>query len=77
MAYNEDPYGRKTMTKTPVMDLRSGDKLSLDSGNYIVTIEHIALVRGLEVEIVYRYQRTPQTKTLTLPMYATLDRIED
>lgn len=63
------------MTKTPVMELNVGDKLSLDSGNYIVTIEHIALVRGLEVEIVYRYQRNPQTQKLTLSKFATLNRI--
>lgn len=62
-------------TKTPVMDLRVGDRLGLDSGRYIVTIEHIALLRGAEIEIVYRSGRSLQTHRMTMSRFATLPKV--
>ena len=59
-------------TQTPVMQLKIGDQLALDSGNYIVRIEHLALVRGVEMEIKYRKGRSPSLHTMTVSKYATL-----
>lgn len=63
------------LTETPVMDLRVGDRLGLDSGNYIVTIEHICLVRGVEVEIFYRFKRSFEAHKLTVSKFATLPKV--
>lgn len=62
-------------TQTPVMKLKVGDKLALDSGNYIVTIEHIALVRGVEVAITYRAGRSLSTHIMTVSKYTTLEKV--
>ena len=59
-------------TQTPVMQLKIGDQLALDSGNYIVRIEHLALVRGVEMEIKYRNGRSLSLHTMTVSKYATL-----
>ena len=63
------------LTQTPVMQLKVGDKLALDSGNYIVNIEHLALVRGTELEIKYRAGRSTSLHTLTVSKFATLPTI--
>lgn len=62
-------------TQTPVMQLKVGDKLALDSGNYIVNIEHLALVRGTELEIKYRAGRSASLHTLTVSKFATIPTI--
>ena len=43
-----------TTHKVHVRNLRVGDVILLDSGNYKVRITSIALVRGLEIEFKYR-----------------------
>lgn len=60
-------------TQTPAMNLKVGDKLALDSGNYIVRIEHVALRRGFEIEIKYRNGRSPQLHAMTVSKYTKLN----
>lgn len=62
-------------TETPAMNLRVGDQIALDSGNYIVRIEHIALRRGFEVEIKYRNGRSIQLHAMTVSKYTKLQRV--
>ncbi len=62
-------------TETPAMNLRVGDRIALDSGNYIVKIEHIALRRGFEIVIKYRNGRSIQLHTMTVSKYTKLSKV--
>lgn len=64
------------ITMTPVTKLRVGDKLALDSGNYVVTIEHVALVRGLEVKISYRHGRSVTLQNMTMSKFKSLPKVD-
>lgn len=62
-----------TIVQTTAMNLRVGDTLALDSGNYLVRVEHVALRRGFEIEIKYRNGRSPQLHAMTVSKYTKLN----
>lgn len=73
-----NPYERTimTVTQTPAVDVRVGDELALDSGNYIVRVEFIALVRGTQIEIKYRQGRSLTTHSMIVNKYAKIPVIK-
>lgn len=59
------------IAKIDVKDLRIGDRLALDSGNYIVPVVRVT-PRSNDIEIIYRSEQTHQLCTFHVKLDAEL-----